>query len=150
MRTKAIQLCEMLRFRTAWEMFLGRMALPESVQRTCIKDRYSGHTIPTGLRNVSVAGRFTQRLPVPQTQLQQQTPMGFTVSARCTTAPVQPSTIQLSRFLPSSPRTPCPQFQAARRNAYLARSSSLKGYTFPTGRPMYQARSEWIVEVRRV
>jgi len=29
-------------------MFLGRMALPESVQRTCIRDRYSGHTIPTG------------------------------------------------------------------------------------------------------
>jgi hypothetical protein len=30
MRTKAIQLCKLLRFRTAWEMFLGRMALPES------------------------------------------------------------------------------------------------------------------------
>lgn len=46
-----------------------------------------------------MAGRFTQRLPVLQTQLQQQTPMGFTVSARCTTTPIQPLSIQLSRFV---------------------------------------------------
>jgi len=48
MRTKAIQLCEMLRFRTAWEMFLGRMALPESVQRTCIRDSYAWTHHPHG------------------------------------------------------------------------------------------------------
>ena len=51
--------------------------------------------------------------------------------------------IQLSRFLPSSPHTPRPQFQAARRNVCLARSSPIKGHTLPTGPPMYQA-TEWM------
>ena len=101
-----------------------------------------GHTIPTGLRKLNVAGRFTQRFPVLQTQLQQQTPMGFTVSARCTNTPSQP-VLQLSRCLPQSPRTPRLQFQAARRNVCLARSSPIKGHTLPTGPPMYQA-TEWM------
>ena len=56
----------------------------------------------------------------------------------CPSSPVQP-VIQLSRFLPSSPRTPRLQFQAACRNVCLARSSSLKGHTLPTGPPMCQA-----------
>ena len=57
---------------------------------------------------------------------------------QCPSPPVQP-VMKLSRFLPSSPRTPHLQFQAARRNVCLARSSPIKGHTLPTGPPMYQA-----------